>query len=105
MDKDIAESITHVYGTAIAHRLIMQFLFAKMAETKPDPAGFVREIIATTITSMAEMTQGGKSEFQPLLSSAAAELELIGTNLELRLRNLSGRSPQEEQYPPSSRPR
>ena len=85
MDQDTAESLAVTYGSGVAHRLLIQYLFARVAEAEPDPVAFVREIVATTITSMAQMTQGGEPEIQPLLRYAAVELELIGTNLELRL--------------------
>jgi hypothetical protein len=82
-----------IYGTMVAHRLILQYLFAKVAETTPDPSAFVREIIATTITSMGSMAQGGEPEINPLMRFAAEELELIGKNLELRLGAMQGKAP------------
>lgn len=85
MDQETAEALAAIYGSTIAHRLLIQYLFAKVAQTAPDPVAFVKDILGTTLASMDGMTQGQEPDFRPLLKLAATELELIGKNLELRL--------------------
>jgi hypothetical protein len=75
-------SIEDVYGAIVAHRFLVQYLLTVHALETVDPIAKIREVIDTTIVSMTRLKVGALA---PLIEKAAAELELIGQNLELRL--------------------